>query len=158
MTILSCVLGLYKHAGARRRNSMSLAQRIEMAPRRSMLWLRSHRPDVLLLDLRMPGMSWRGRRCMRSRRHAIEACGSIILTNYETDEDIYRAVQAGAQGYLLKNTSLKRDGGSDTDRTLRSNDTFPRHIASRLGRTHGAYRSDSTRTRNTETAIGKGSH
>ncbi len=52
------------------------------------------RPDVLLLDFRMPGMS--GVETLRALKSAGSSARAIILTNYETDEDIYRAVQAGA--------------------------------------------------------------
>jgi two-component system NarL family response regulator len=62
------------------------------------------KPDVLLLDLRMPGMS--GVETLRALKSAGSTARVIILTNYETDEDIYRAIQAGAQGYLLKDASL----------------------------------------------------
>jgi DNA-binding NarL/FixJ family response regulator len=61
--------------------------------------------DVVLLDLRMPGMS--GVETILKMKRANVNARVIILTSFETDEDIYRAVQAGAQGYLLKDTSLK---------------------------------------------------
>lgn len=62
--------------------------------------LRIRTADLLLLDLRMPGMSGIDTlHALRAERTPIRA---IILTSFETDEDIYRAVQAGAQGYLLK--------------------------------------------------------
>ena len=57
-------------------------------------------PDVLLLDLRMHGMS--GVETLLAVRRGAHDARVIILTSFETDEDIYRAVQAGAQGYLLK--------------------------------------------------------
>lgn len=63
------------------------------------------KPDVLLLDLRMHGMS--GLETLIAMKNAADETRVIILTCFETDEDIYRAVQAGAQGYLLKDTSLK---------------------------------------------------
>jgi two-component system NarL family response regulator len=63
------------------------------------------KPDVLLLDLRMHGLS--GVETLIAMKHAGHETRVIILTSFETDEDIYRAVQAGAQGYLLKDTSLK---------------------------------------------------
>lgn len=56
--------------------------------------------DVMLLDLRMPGMN--GVDALHAISRARISTRSIILTSYETDEDIYRAVQAGAHGYLLK--------------------------------------------------------
>jgi two-component system NarL family response regulator len=61
--------------------------------------------DVMLLDLRMPGLS--GVETIFELRKAHQRLRIIILTSFETDEDIYRAVQAGASGYLLKDTSLK---------------------------------------------------
>jgi DNA-binding NarL/FixJ family response regulator len=56
--------------------------------------------DLILLDLRMPGMN--GIDTLHALNRARVNIRTIILTSYETDEDIYRAVQAGAQGYLLK--------------------------------------------------------
>lgn len=56
--------------------------------------------DILLLDLRMPGMN--GVEILQALRVNRITVRSIILTSFETDEDIYRSVQAGAQGYLLK--------------------------------------------------------
>jgi DNA-binding NarL/FixJ family response regulator len=61
--------------------------------------------DVILLDLRMPGLS--GVKTIQEIRRSGYLTRIIVLTSFETDEDIYRAVQAGAQGYLLKDTSLK---------------------------------------------------
>jgi DNA-binding NarL/FixJ family response regulator len=62
--------------------------------------LRIRTADLLLLDLRMPGMSGIDTlHALRTERINVRA---IILTSFETDEDIYRSVQAGAQGYLLK--------------------------------------------------------
>lgn len=59
--------------------------------------------DVMLLDLRMPGMS--GLDVLKSMSRQRSHVRSIILSTYEMDEDIYRAVQAGARGYLIKSTS-----------------------------------------------------
>ncbi len=86
-------------------------------------------PDVILLDLRMPGMS--GVETLQALKAANRAVRVIILTNYETDEDIYRAVQAGAQGYLLKDTSLREM--LEAIRSVHAGKRYiPRHIASRL--------------------------
>ena len=91
--------------------------------------IEEHRPDVLLLDLRMPGMS--GVDTLLALKAAGRSVRVIILTNYETDEDIYRAVQAGAQGYLLKDTSLREM--VEAIRTVHGGKRYiPRHIASRL--------------------------
>src|SRR5215469_6849768 len=59
-------------------------------------------PDVLLMDLRMPGMN--GIDLLRALHSYSNPPRVIVLTSFETDEDIYRAVQAGAHGYLLKST------------------------------------------------------
>lgn len=86
-------------------------------------------PDVILLDLRMPAMS--GVETLQALKATGRTARVIILTNYETDEDIYRAVQAGAQGYLLKDTSLREM--LDAIRTVHAGKRYiPRHIASRL--------------------------
>jgi two-component system NarL family response regulator len=58
------------------------------------------RPDVMLVDLRMPGMS--GRDVITAVRNAIPDARIIVLTSFDGDEDVFRAVQAGARGYLLK--------------------------------------------------------
>jgi two-component system, NarL family, response regulator len=59
-------------------------------------------PDVLLLDLRMPGMT--GIELLKAIRAKPVPPKALVLTSYESDEEIYRAVEAGAQGYLLKST------------------------------------------------------
>lgn len=58
--------------------------------------------DLVLLDLRMPGMD--GLTTLRAFGKQAPSPKAIVLTSFETDEDIYRAVQAGARGYLLKST------------------------------------------------------
>lgn len=60
------------------------------------------RPDVVLMDLRLPGVD--GPESIAAiRRHDPEA-KIIVITTYDGDEDVFRAVQAGARGYLLKGT------------------------------------------------------
>jgi two-component system, NarL family, response regulator len=59
-------------------------------------------PDVMLMDLRMPRMN--GIDLLRALQSNSSPPRVIVLTSFETDEDIYRAVQAGAHGYLLKST------------------------------------------------------
>jgi DNA-binding NarL/FixJ family response regulator len=66
----------------------------------------STRIDVVLLDLRMPGMS--GVETLGAMKRLECKARAIVLTSFERDEDIYKAMQAGAQGYLLKDTSLKQ--------------------------------------------------
>jgi two-component system, NarL family, response regulator len=77
----------------------------------------------------MPGMS--GVETLLAIKRAGYRARVIILTSFETDEDIYRAVQAGAQGYLLKDTSLKEM--VEAIQTVHSAKRYiPREIASRL--------------------------
>lgn len=61
-----------------------------------------HRPDVTLMDLRLPGMS--GPEIIAEIRKGAPGANIIVITTYDADEDVYRAVQAGARGYLLKGT------------------------------------------------------
>lgn len=62
-------------------------------------------PDVLLLDLRMPKMD--GPALIHELRSRGSTIGILVLTTYDTDADILRATEAGANGYLLKDTSLE---------------------------------------------------
>lgn len=57
-------------------------------------------PDVTLMDLRMPQMD--GVAAITEIREASPQARIIVLTTYDGDEDIYRGLHAGAQGYLLK--------------------------------------------------------
>jgi DNA-binding NarL/FixJ family response regulator len=61
---------------------------------------REYQPDVLLMDLRMPEME--GVDVVNSLRSEFPNARIIIFTTYDGDEDIYRALRAGAYGYLLK--------------------------------------------------------
>ena len=61
-----------------------------------------HRPDVTLMDLQLPRMN--GLQAIRAIRHGEPDARVVVLTMYHGDEDIYRALQAGAAGYLLKDT------------------------------------------------------
>jgi two-component system NarL family response regulator len=62
----------------------------------------AEQPDVLLLDLRMPGMT--GIELLKAIRAVPFPPRALVLTSYESDEEIYRAIEAGAHGYLLKST------------------------------------------------------
>lgn len=57
-------------------------------------------PDVVLMDLRMPGLD--GVEATTRIRTQLPGVQVLVLTTYDTDEDILRAVEAGAVGYLLK--------------------------------------------------------
>ena len=58
------------------------------------------RPDVTLMDLRLPEMG--GAEATSEIRKEFPQARIIVLTTFDGDEDIYRAIQAGARGYLLK--------------------------------------------------------
>src|ERR1700732_198462 len=63
---------------------------------------RQHQPDVTLMDLRMPDMG--GVEAIRTIRAEFPSAKIIVLSTYQGDEDIYRALEAGATTYLLKDT------------------------------------------------------
>ena len=61
---------------------------------------RQKKPDVVLMDLRMPGLG--GVETILALLQEFPAAKIIVVTTYDLDEDIYRAIQAGAKSYLLK--------------------------------------------------------
>ena len=61
------------------------------------------RPDVVLMDLRLPGGG--GIEALKLIREEFPAAKVVMFTTYDFEEDIHRALQAGAVGYLLKNIS-----------------------------------------------------
>ena len=61
---------------------------------------RKHQPDVALIDLRLPRLS--GVEVIERIRMETPQARFIVLTTYDGDEDIFRALQAGARAYLLK--------------------------------------------------------
>jgi two-component system NarL family response regulator len=62
-------------------------------------------PDVTLMDLQMPLMS--GVEAIQQIRRTVPAARFIVLTTFDGDEDIYRAMQAGARAYLLKGMDME---------------------------------------------------
>jgi len=63
---------------------------------------RKNGPDVVLMDLRLPGLG--GVEATLAIRKEFPDARIIVLTTFDTDEDIYRAIQSGAKSYLLKDT------------------------------------------------------
>jgi two-component system NarL family response regulator len=61
---------------------------------------REHQPDVTLMDLRMPQVA--GVEAITAICAEFNTARIVVLTTYDGDEDIYRGLQAGAKGYLLK--------------------------------------------------------
>jgi DNA-binding NarL/FixJ family response regulator len=92
------------------------------------LWKR-HRPDVTLLDLRMPELDGVG--VIKQIRADDENTRIIVLTTFDGDEDIFRAIQAGAKGYLLKD--VPRQALIDCIRRVHAGGTcVPVNLASKL--------------------------
>ena len=73
--------------------------------RQAIQQFRAHRPDVTLMDIQMPEMN--GLDAIMAIRGEFPAAKIIVLTTYKGDVQILRALKAGAQGYLLKNTFHK---------------------------------------------------
>ena len=85
--------------------------------------------SILLLDLRMPGMN--GIDVLHALKEMKAPAKAIILTSFETDENIYRAVQVGALGYLLKDRPQRTM--LEAIATVHAGKRFiPSHIAARL--------------------------
>jgi DNA-binding NarL/FixJ family response regulator len=63
----------------------------------------THTPDLVLLDVRMPGMN--GIAVLQALQSFKVPPRVVVLTSYEQDELIYQAIRAGAQGYVLKDAS-----------------------------------------------------
>lgn len=62
------------------------------------------RPDVVLMDLRFAGSERTGVDATREIRALVDPPAVLVVTSYDTDHEILRAVEAGASGYLLKDT------------------------------------------------------
>jgi DNA-binding NarL/FixJ family response regulator len=91
--------------------------------------LKNKSPHVLLLDLRMPGMD--GIAVLHALKSTASPPAVIILTSFEKEEDIYRSIRAGAQGYLLKDTSESEMVTAIS--TVDAGERYiPRRIAARL--------------------------
>ena len=76
----------------------SAEEALRMIPTRS--------PDVVLMDIRLPGMS--GIECVAQLRQLLPQLQIIMLTVYEDSESIFRALKAGAAGYLVKSSPPPR--------------------------------------------------
>jgi DNA-binding NarL/FixJ family response regulator len=74
--------------------------------REALQLFRMHRPDVTLMDLQMPGMN--GFDALIAIRNEYPDAKIVVLTTYAGDVQIIRALKAGAQAYLLKNTLHKQ--------------------------------------------------
>ena len=73
---------------------------------RALALAKVHKPDVILMDLRMPVMG--GVEATRRVMAAVPATKVVVLTTFEEDEEIFEALRAGALGYLLKACSADK--------------------------------------------------
>jgi DNA-binding NarL/FixJ family response regulator len=90
---------------------------------------RTHRPDVVVMDGRLPGMG--GLAATAAICREFQEARVVMLSNYDGEEDIYQAVEAGARAYLPK--SVDRDELLVTIRRVADGHTyFPPAIAARL--------------------------
>ena len=96
---------------------------------------RKHQPDITLIDLRLPRMS--GVDAIERIRMETPQARFIVLTTYDGDEDIYRALKAGARAYLLK--GMTSEDLISTIRTVHAGKShIPPVIAERLAERMGA--------------------
>jgi DNA-binding NarL/FixJ family response regulator len=90
---------------------------------------RIHRPDVVIMDLRLPGMD--GIQTIAALRKEFGDVPVLVLSSYSSDQDISRAIEASAAGYLLKDMSVTKL--VEAIRTVHAGQQyFPPEIASRL--------------------------
>jgi two-component system NarL family response regulator len=86
-------------------------------------------PDIVLMDLRLPGIG--GVEAIIAIRKEFPSAKVIVLTTYDTDEDIYRAIQSGAKSFLLKDTP--EDVLAETIRAVHAGqERLPPKLARRL--------------------------
>jgi DNA-binding NarL/FixJ family response regulator len=71
------------------------------------------RPDVVLMDIRMPGID--GLEATRRIREAVSGVAVLVLTMFDDDDTVFGAMRAGAQGYLLKGAAQ-----DEIDRAIRA--------------------------------------
>jgi DNA-binding NarL/FixJ family response regulator len=67
---------------------------------------RKHRPDVVIVDLRLPGMD--GIELIKALRQESAQARIVVLTSYGGGDDVSRAIQSGASGYVMKSMPLER--------------------------------------------------
>jgi two-component system, NarL family, response regulator len=90
---------------------------------------REHRPDVTVMDLKMPGMD--GLEALTHIRSEFPSAKVIVLTTFDGDEDVFRAIKAGAATYLLKE-SLLDDLVRVVGEVNQGAHPIPQNIAARL--------------------------
>lgn len=89
------------------------------------------RPDVVLLDVQMPGLD--GIEATRQLKKRVPTAQVVVLSSFDQDEYIYQSIQAGAKGYVLKDSGL--DDLLDVVRAAaRGESLLPPQIATKLVR------------------------
>jgi len=90
---------------------------------------REHRPDIAIMDWRLPGMS--GVEALTAIRKEFPKARIMMLSVYEGEEDVYQAMKAGAAAYVLK--SADREEVLQAIRTVHRGGKFlPRLLAARM--------------------------
>jgi two-component system, NarL family, response regulator len=112
----------------RRRDEFTVVAQVNNGLQAVSLW-RECRPDLGVLDLRMPKLDGVG--TIKAIRAEDPHAKLMILTTYDTDEDIYQGLRAGAKGYLLKDAD-RADILDAIRRVARGETYIPSLIASRL--------------------------
>jgi two-component system NarL family response regulator len=92
---------------------------------------REYQPDVTLMDLRLPKLG--GVEAILQIRREFPVARFIVLTTYDTDQDIFRALQAGARSYLLKDMSQDQIVATVRD-VFRGRETLPKGVAETLAK------------------------
>jgi DNA-binding NarL/FixJ family response regulator len=106
---------------------MTIAAEADGAARALELF-RAHRPDVVLMDLRLRGDS--GARITSEIRAEFPGARVLVISNYDGDEDIHQALAAGAMGYLFK--SVVEDELIDAIREINSGRRYlPKGVAAK---------------------------
>ncbi len=90
---------------------------------------RKHRPDVVIVDLRLPGMD--GIELIKVLRQEDAAARIVVLTSFAGGDDVIRAIQSGASGYVMKSMPLERV--LEAVRVVHAGGQYiPQEIASRM--------------------------
>ena len=91
---------------------------------------RKHRPDIVILDLRLHGLS--GVETLRTLREEFKSARILVFSSYAKGEEIYQAMKAGASGFVMKEMPLDRLLGAI--RAVHEGDQYiPPEIAVRVG-------------------------
>jgi DNA-binding NarL/FixJ family response regulator len=72
----------------------------------ALIHIGDHAPDIVLMDIHLPGMS--GVECVRQLKSKLPSVQVMMLTVYQNDENIFAALKAGANGYMVKRTKPER--------------------------------------------------